>query len=158
MEIDWTIPTSIIVGGGSVLASAIISSWTALRIHRKKRKDTCIKQVRDRADAHWTVWRALLQIQADVKRESEEEHTQHVSDVSGIQWLRDYFRDNAALLDPELHDAYESALEIDFSLRTAYHAKFGKDINLPGMISIAKKKRDSYEQMYIEMGGVNQAA
>lgn len=159
MEIDWTIPLSIVVGGITVLASAIISSATMLLIHHKKRTDTHIKQIRDRADVHWTIWRALLQIQADEKRESVEavmdETTPHVSNMFTIQWLRDYFRDNAALIAPELHDAYESALENDFTFRMSYQSKFEEDLDLPGMISIAEKKWDTYEQMYIKMGGFN---
>ena len=78
---------------------------------------------------------------------------QHVIDVSGIPWLRDYFRDNAALLAPSLHDAYEHALGNDIRFRSAYQTEFEKDIDLPEMISIAKKELDAYEQRYRDMGG-----
>ena len=157
MEIDWTIPISIVVGSFTLLLAAGATSATTLYIHWRKRKDARIKQVKDRADAHRTVWYTLLQIQADEERKSVEadmfKDARHVPNVSTNQQLQDYFRDNAMLLAPDLHDAYQRALGNDVAIRAHYKSDFGEDMDMPGMIRIAKKEMDVYEQKYKDMGG-----
>ncbi len=156
MEIGWEATISVTVGGVAVLIAAGVASLTALRIHSRQRKDDHIKQLKDIVDAHRTVWRVLLQIEADEKRASKEAGligNQHISNIPAIEWLRDYFRDNAALLAPELHDAYQSALETDIVFRADYQSEFGEDVDLPGLISIAEKELEAYEQKYRDMNG-----
>ena len=107
------------------------------------------------ADAHKTLWYTLRQIESDESRKLEEPSNEAlcVTDLSDIKWLRNYFRDNAALLSPELHNAYHSALSTDIRVRAHYQSDFGEDMDLPGMISIAKKKSDMLEQWYKDLGG-----
>lgn len=129
--------SSIVFGGIAVLVSAIIDSVTLLWITYRKRRDDQIREVKARADAHRRLWYVLGQINADEKREREEqslapkphEPRRIIDMVVDNEWLQDYFRDNAALLDTELHDAYQDALGMHSLTRDTFreHEKWNED-------------------------------
>ena len=149
---------SIAAGGGAVLISAIIGSRTLLRIEKRKRKDDQIRQVKARADAHRRLWCALRQIDADEKREREEQNgsraTRYVKNVADNEWLRNYFRDNAVLLAAKLHDEYQGTLSTSGSLREMFREKDeGEDSDIQNMLTIAKREMEEYDRRYREIGG-----
>ena len=149
---------SIFVGSAAVFASAMIGSWTLWNIENRKRKDDQIRQVKARADAHRRLWYALRQIDADEKREHEEQDgapkKRHVKNVAENEWLRNYFRDNAVLLAADMHDTYHGTLSMSGSLRGMFREKDeGEDSDIQTMLTIAKREMEAYNRRYREMGG-----
>lgn len=160
MEESVVVDLSIALGGAAVLVSAVIGSATLLWITYRKRKDRRIRQVKKRADAHRRLWYVLRQIDADEKRERAEQKelraSQYIKNVVDNKWLRNYFRDNAVLLDAELHDAYQSALGTTGPTRQMFREhEGGEDSDIQFMLAIAKRKTEEYDRRYKEMGGFN---
>ena len=158
MDGDTVGAISIAVGGIAVLISAIIGSLTLLSIENRKRKDDRIRQVKARADAHRRLWCALRQIDADEKREREEQDgapkKRHVKNVTENEWLQNYFRDNAVLLAAKLHDVYQGTLSTSDSLRGMFREKDeGEDSDIQNMLTIAKREMEEYDRRYRDMGG-----
>lgn len=160
---EWGIvgDLSIVVGGGAVLASAIIGSVTLLYLAYRKRRDDKIQRVKARADAHRQLWHVLGQIAADEEREREEQFMfpdSHIIDkIIDDEWLRDYFRDHAALLDDELHKIYRGALSEHPVRRKEWreHMKLEKDPDIRHMRDLAKRKTEEYEHRCMEIDGRN---
>lgn len=164
---EWSIVSdlSIVFGGSAVLASAIIGSLTLLRIEKHKRRDNQIREVRVRADAHRRLWHVLEQIVADEERERTEEiHTKPstaprliIDKIVDDKWIREYFRDNAALLDTELHDVYQKALRVHPLDRDMLreHEKWKEDPDIRNMIDIAQKKTEEYDRRCRDIDGSN---
>ena len=82
----------------------------------------------------------------------------HIIDkIIDDKWLRNHFRDNAALLDDELHKTYQSALSEHpiFRYQWREHMKLEKDPDIRHMRDIAKRKMEEYERRSREIDGRN---
>lgn len=133
-------------------------------------------------DGCGTCWGQII---ADEKREREyQEYYQDRHEPKSIidmiydnKWLRDYFRNNAALLDTDLHKAYQDALSIHSLTREMYRQydefleeqdaqktekKYpnkrktrGTDPDIQKMLDIAKRKTKEYDCRCSEIDGHN---
>lgn len=148
---DMVSALSIAVGGGAVLVSALIGSRALWRIANRKHADEQIRQIKDRADAHRRLWYALRQIDADGKRERGERgeslETWYARNVVDNEWLRNYFRDKAVLLAPELYEAYIGALDTAISMREKIRRNLGEDTDMRVMAGIAKREMEEYDRL-----------
>ena len=165
LSIIEAISPLVAVGGGAVVA---------LYIHWRRRKDARAKMAGSRADAHKELWYALRQMEVQAKRpgRSGKTPTHEMENPYDINWLRDHFRMNAALLSPKLHDEYLSLLKIDIRTvfdddwrfnatygpsQTAIEGKITKRMimsaNFTKMQNIAKEEWLKWESAYKKMGG-----
>lgn len=164
---EWGVigDSSIVFGGIAILASAVIGSMTLLWTTYRKRRDDKIQRVKVQADVHRRLWYVLEQIVADEERErTGETHTKSSTDprlvidkIVDDKWIREYFRDNAALLDTELHDVYQKALRVHPLDRDMLreHMKWKEDPDIRDMIDLAKRKTEEHDRRCKEIDGHN---
>lgn len=139
----------------SALIVTIGGGGSAGYIHWRRRKDDRAEKVRRRADAHKELWHVLQQMKAQAERPDTFKQKTHVMESYDVQWLRDHFRNNAALLSEELHEEY--IVQLKKYIRAVFSDKSYSptDMDFVKMQDIAKREWDRYEREYKGMGGLD---
>ena len=91
-----------------------IGTGVALYIHWRRRRDSQAELIKKKVDVHKELWFALQAMQAQAKRPNGVDKYPHeMENPYDINWLREHFRKNAAMLSKSLHDEYYNLIKQD---------------------------------------------